>query len=228
MKIVSKFKDYYDWISHKVGQDPTCTYMRGNITVNFIPVKDLDLGKTYREFPRKAWDFGAHLSTYEIGDRGQLEYLVAGEYVFPLAVVEPFGSEPRAELLNEELIDRYFYYHVNPYWRETAPQTKEGMLNPQFIPELTKLVGHPTYRIRCKNDHYMVDEKTPILKEYGIPALVDAQQMWQSIYTVMTNVLRPNPDKTVPVELSNENKIQKAGFDLKTSFRNPIKLSKLK
>lgn len=217
MKIVSKFKDYYDWISHKVGQDPTCTYMRGNISTEMIPVKA----------HRKAWDFGANVRTYS-KDKCELEYLVAGEFVFPLAIVEPFGFGPKTELLNEELIDRYFYYHVNPYWRKTAPQTKEGMLNPQFIPELTKLVGHPTYRIRCKDDYYWVDEKTPILAEYGIPALVDARQMWQSIYTVMTNVIRPNPDKAVPVELSNENKIQKAGFDLKTSFRNPINLSKLK
>jgi hypothetical protein len=43
------------------------------------------------------------------------------------------------------------------------------------------------------------------------------------IYNFIQNVLRKNPDTIPPVEVKNENKILSAGFDLKTSFRNPIK-----
>ena len=40
---------------------------------------------------------------------------------------------------------------------------------------------------------------------------------------MMNNVLRKSPDKEPPVTIGNDDRIEAAGFDLKTSFRHPIK-----
>ena len=63
----------------------------------------------------------------------------------------------------------------------------------------------------------------PNLGELNFGRMIPAEQMWQDIRATITDVLRPNPDRAPPVEISNEDKIHKAGFDGKTSFRHPVK-----
>ncbi len=231
MKIASKFKDYYDYVSHTIGQDPAVTYIRGKIP--HIELEEPDrwnratrkLNNSYLIFPGIGQGYTDPNKTVTI------EYLVAGEYVFVVENTTIRHHDP--ELAGDYVYETTRRAMMEPEAIATFPKllgqrhywgndkTLEQIA--KDIPELTAKVGYPVYLLR--NDGakgFRVDENTPILKDMGVPALVPATEMWQSIYTVMTNVLRKNPDKAVPVELAEKDRIVKAGFDLKTSFRNPI------
>lgn len=66
------------------------------------------------------------------------------------------------------------------------------------------------------------DERVPVLKDFGFPALFPPEVIWQDIYTTLTSVLRADPDKAPPVQVAEKYRIEGAGFDLKTSFRHPV------
>lgn len=71
MKIVSRFKDYYDYVSHTLGQDEDVVYLRGKIPEDR---RELLANKKLTLFPRKA-----------TGDvESEVEYIVAGEFFFPI------------------------------------------------------------------------------------------------------------------------------------------------
>lgn len=83
--------------------------------------------------------------------------------------------------------------------------------------EIHKQLKQPVFLV----DQYRnIIDRVPRLGDYDyftknfIP-----EQMWQNIYSFISNVIRENPDTKPPVEISNNDKIHKAGFDIKTSFR---------
>lgn len=57
------------------------------------------------------------------------------------------------------------------------------------------------------------------LNDLGFAAIMSAEEVYQEIESYIINVLRDNPDKLPPVEVSNVDKIKQHGFDTKISFR---------
>jgi hypothetical protein len=55
-----------------------------------------------------------------------------------------------------------------------------------------------------------------------MPAFVPATEMYQNLAYFMGNLMNVSPDKAPPVEVSNNQKILKSGFDLVKSFRHRI------
>jgi hypothetical protein len=60
----------------------------------------------------------------------------------------------------------------------------------------------------------------PVLSELGFPSIYPAEQLYQDISYFIGNEMKPSPDIKPPVEISNDNKIEGHGFDLKQSFRH--------
>jgi hypothetical protein len=58
------------------------------------------------------------------------------------------------------------------------------------------------------------------LDSLGFACMRSAEQAYQEIETYIVNVLRVNPDKAVPVQVADKDKINQHGFDLKQSFRH--------
>lgn len=58
------------------------------------------------------------------------------------------------------------------------------------------------------------------LNDLGFAAIMTAEQCYQEIESYLVNVLRDNPDKIPPVQVSDKDKIGQHGFDLKQSFRH--------
>jgi hypothetical protein len=223
MKIRSKFKDYYDFVGRRYGEDPDVLYNRGS-----IPSKDykVDPGRgrypsTFASYWMKSRESVPDRTTY------QLEILVAGELIFPVVRMITRNSHPVYELP-----DTVAYRHLDQptlHWLHgSSKYEKEERIWKSFSEALEKLrpklreamvkLQAPVFLYRADG----IDTRVPILSDFDIPSRIRPEDMWQNIYSVHQNVLRPNPDKMVPVQISEKDRIVKAGFDLKTSFRNPV------
>lgn len=222
MRIVSTSKDYYDYISHTLGADPNVVYLRGKTaepcgvklyysdnSVTRVAVNTNDaivLRMAFSDTDRQDARIGKESTFYYRG------VIVAGEHTFTTTFCE-----------------KYLYDKDSPAQRQlTYKSIDTHTLDlPKGVRErLTKLVGRPVFLlVGCEHSWQSQTyytgyiNSTPNLRGYGVDKHVTPQQMWQSIYTVLTNVLRDNPDKQPPHSVNNTERILAAGFDLKTSFR---------
>lgn len=230
MKIRSKFKDYYDYIGQRYGEDPEVVYNRGKIPgggeiKDEKLLKEFGQGRHYRRYQRKD-----ELNSVEY----DLEYLVAGEMVFPMVRAVRYITDS-GPFIDYQPLDRKMLYWMNnsmyPSEEKLWDQYQAEISSPPFkkvVRELMLKAGVPVFKIgRTEVGHRLeISENTPILKNFWIPSLVKPEVMWQNIYATITNVLRKNPDKEVPVQLKDKDRIVKAGFDLKSSFRHPVNQKK--
>lgn len=215
MIIRSKFKDYYDYVCGKFGIDEEVVYNR-------FPIKD--------NTRFVCADTKAQFLKYDYVGDFKFEYIVAGTYIFP--IVYKYKND-LFYTLQPSSLDEFYQSIKDNKWKLARYKhlcEPNCRLSPETIAALVKTVGHPTFKIldlkvewpQSSNSAELViyvDSAIPILKDYKVAALASAEDMWKSIYTTITNTLRDNPDKKPPVELNDKDKIVKAGFDLKTSFR---------
>ena len=229
MRIQSRFKDYYDFVSNRYGADPGCVYVRE-------PIENVEV---------EAGPAGAHLGrrlvrrTTPSRDEESLCFLVAGPHVFP--VLRRYTRRVDPHTRDEQIVYRYEALAADD--RRIERNTWRG--DDAWVPPskaqldvLIRAVGAPVFLVReCLRTGLAreklvytahIYEMVPVMSEMGIPTLVPASTMWQDIYTTLTTVLRHDPDKAVPVQLANNARIEKAGFDLKSSFRHPVNAKKVK
>lgn len=230
MRIQSKFRDFYDYVGHRYGTDPGCLYLRGPLRQTSFDMPRgqtpgaLDLGETRRE--------ASGLRSLD------MSMIVAGLHAIPV-IGNEYGSPPTFEAYQDDKHLHLLAKHRELGSPDPVPQ-RPKIPSEDAVKRMIRAVGAPVFRIRRVDLHWPsgwqhescwrihVDERVPILKDCGVPALVPAEQMWQSIYTVLTSVLRRDPDKEPPVQVGNDDRIEAAGFDLKTSFRHPVRLSRIK
>lgn len=228
MRIVSKIKDYYDHVGHRYGSDPGCTYVRG-----LFQETDFDLARG--ETPGALFLGKLHRADLLNLD---LSMIVAGLHAFPV-IGNEYGSPATFEVFDEGRHGHMLATLREVGSRGDAPQRPQ-VPGEAALKNLIRAVGAPVFRIRLVDMHWpkgwqregcwrvRVDQKVPILQDCGVASLVSAEQMWQSIYMVLTSVLRRDPDKEPPAKIGNQDRIEAAGFDLKTSFRHPVRLRDLR
>ena len=241
MKIQSKFKDYYDHIGRLYGEDPGVVYVRGKVP----GFGDLKYGRGDNPFPRFTKESVKDKITCDV------EYIIAGEMFFSVvrSLARWTDSHTQNTVYQEtyELFNRlYFDWFNGNHYAYTNPVRKsltlinerdwhrfqDTLADTSFkkkIRALTVKAGVPVFKVSYLIDGSLrIEEHTPILASHCIPSVIGPGGMWQNIYSTMTGVLRKDPDKEVPVKLSNESRIHKAGFDLKSSFRHPVNKKKNK
>lgn len=215
MKIQSRFKDYYDFISHKFGADPNCVYVREPLKE--ISVEWPKVAESQRFYQKDSEKFfystlderqSQHSSLY-------MEFVVAGPHC--AAYLRRYDSDTMTPL-------SAVHEHRLMKTGEKGEPLYPNLPSKEQLYDLIKVVGAPVFQIRRReyDGKLLLADRIPILRDLDFPARVPAAQMWQDIYDVLTNVLRHNPDKAPPVTIANDDRIHAAGFDLKTSFRNPI------
>lgn len=213
MKIQSKYKDYYDFITFRFGGDPDIVYARS-------PLKITDIMYNAR-------GFFADVINYEYRRDHHITFIVAGSYVIPLInhwekKIDISTNEVSHTLIAEILEEKHYHLLMKGY-KSTKPIGLPKFPVGDKLNDVIRLVGQPVFLInKVEHDRLLLSDRIPILKDYGIASLITPQEMWQNIYTCLTNVLRKNPDKEPPVEVAEKYKIHAAGFDLKTSFRHPV------
>lgn len=223
MRIQSRFRDYYDFISHRFGQQPDVVYVRDKIKETNILFPSGRAGRVLPDVKRMFRD----------DVRGHIDFVVAAQRVIPLYVVHDQTFDVETNQYNPATVT---YEWLGPQHRRLVKDFHEDVFarllarppSPR-LPDLIRAVGAPVFYVTDQQgDHIVVAERVPVLKDLGFPAHIAPEVMWQEIFSTLTDVLRKNPDKEPPVMLSNNDRIHAAGFDLKSSFRHPVNQKKPK
>lgn len=190
MKIISKYKDYYDYLSGVYGVDEKIVLDRtkGEPNPFFFDNNFVDLyvcGYLYQGFYRN-------------------NRLYWGEDLKLIAETKPksYWSGDKYKWKSDDYVlvksvSRYEYLHIH----KTLDENKHN------IKANCPIVIHKN----TWNDDY---QRYPILQNIGVNKIIDAKE----IYLMLIEWLSPKDN--IQDNRTNKEKITSAGFDLKTSFRN--------
>ena len=281
MKIISPFKDYYDYLSTQYGVDNSIVYNRPT-TVEFCKE---DIKETLSKINNLVKCFH-----YQIVIKN-IEYIfksifILGKIYIVVTKITP-DNKTFTRLANKEDFiaicelsrayrdklkkyknDKVNYIKVNPnklhsfggnegfisswangstkltsylFNRNNLISTKIGVLEDpnNYILEIHKKLQLPVFSSRTfydypntditnNNNNNKITIAIPNLSEIqGISGIVSTFEIYQGISNFLVE-LKGNVDLIPPVDLSNDDKIVKAGFDIKSSFRHPTTIIRRK
>ena len=218
MKIISPFKDYYDWVASKYGGgDPRLVYKRTNIegkNTKNLSMRNIVSGRSYQLSTLNADRYRRGKSAYIFN----ILIFCGRQYL----VVK---NGDATNILSED---------KHPDLWEILKRTPKGiaslLVNPtsidfclgkqtQFAENLCKQYDQPVLLI-VDDLGAVVSNRIPVLQDVGFASIMSAEQCYQEISHFLGNVLRENPDTKPPVQVDDKYKIIGAGFDAKTSFRH--------
>lgn len=233
MHIISKFKDFYDYLQYSYGQDDNVYWYRdylfpGKPDLNTIKLSDITNKKfriTYTSFLRKSSDDVYHrLGLYVLGD------------IYPVIVYKKNNKRITSHL-TYELFDRFkdelddkLEYMIHP--KETLYkryikligsliQYSEPLLN--IVSEKTK---QPIFLFDHNCRHIEIYNKIPNLSTIkNMAGIIDPIDLYKNLYNFHLNMYN-DKNNNRPVDVDNTSKIYKAGFDTVNSFRNTKNRSK--
>ena len=223
MKIISPFKDYYDWVAGKYGGgDPLIVYKRNKINgaqVGNSKIRGL-LYEPYRSGRSTLRDFHETRKAQKKPEY-QLQLLIFCGRQF--LVIKNYDRIGDAGILSQEkypelwdvLNTRPKYYGlIDIGW--VSPEFYLGESS-DFALQTCKRFDQPVLLL---NEYMEIDDRIPVLQDLGFGSVMSAEQCYQEIAHFIGNVLRESPDAKPPVEVADKFKIIGAGFDTKTSFRH--------
>lgn len=233
MIVKSPFKDYYDFVAKRYGGgDPRVVYARDRLA----PCKTFDgqIYETHRTVEMTEFPFPSPEDFFGRPDCDEalstLFLVVAGKLYLIARMAK--SSEPRNpntyRLQSPEppALPKTRKWRWN-YWRRYLPAF--GKEHPQLI-ELSRLIQAPVFAIsgvvvpwRSSKTRITICGQCPILGTVGFPSLISPFEMYQDLAYFVGNTMKPVPDTEPPVEVSNREKILKAGFDLRQSFRHRVR-----
>lgn len=222
MRISSKFRDYYDFVADQYGGgDPRIVYPRTRLTK--IDPKNPWSGDLIVTVPK--WGPLPDPNGYYRSDEFQYRYLIVAGKAYLLKRLQSMfydGDINSFKICNaeEEVKDRRRFY----LRQDKFEYGKEH----DFLVDLSRQIKAPVFVInkleyvRLGKDEVsaIIDGQCPVLGRIGMASLIDPYQMYQELALFVGNKMRSTPDVKPPVELDNKQKILKAGFDLKKSFRH--------
>lgn len=253
MKIISRFKDYYDHVAHQFGGgDPKVVYYRDHVIPDIVldgmpreSFKDVN-GFHTPEIPEDVYIRHAGIPEVQLHE---FRALIVMDRVFILErhgdVNEISGaisnvrkdwhvtSRTILTLLNGERIavlrpDEEFANSVSHFHRmrmqeyQSKLETLRNKVEQGYKEEVRARrwclhVGAPVFMIKG-NRRARVCGRTPKLGPLGVPAYIDAVQMYQELAMFVGNVL--NPVEQPPSNMTDSEKVVSHGFDKRISFRH--------
>ena len=247
MKIISKFKDFYDYKVTKYGVDEKlvynrktyCEYFQGffrDINIDYRILED-DFNKNLKENTKVTDEKNIH------------KILFIGEKLIHLFFTEN-GVYTHLDIKNNEDLRKYTDFEYRK--KITFKDGKEFNIYTRFKDDWEYLLSYDRKKLinlNINKDNVILNE--PILlieyigecnnekaKRYYSPSLykfiynpnlsqmgvyIDTDFIWQSLVEFLSD---KRSEKEIIPEVSNENKILSKGFDLKSSFRPDMKKKK--
>jgi hypothetical protein len=200
MKIISKWKDYYDYLQGVYGIDPLMVYdRRGDTARPDIPSDTLYM-----------WDFA-------ICNKEYLVYEYKGKfYNTPEQYIE-LNSILKADNKERLTVRKKDYYVRTPI--ETLENAQEKWKRDNEVPtDANKKYRQPVLvrssYARLRED---VKWKVPHLELYGFASFYPAEKIYQEISSFL-GWLRDYPE--IPNKQTDTEKLVSHGFDKKVSFRH--------
>ena len=245
MKIISKFKDFYDYKVAKYGMDEKLVYIRKTYC-EYFQVLIGNISNIYINYRISEDDFNKNLKddTKPIDEKNIHKILFIGEKLIHLFSTEngiythfdiknendlrklndfqykkevTFKNEKKFSIFSKFGSDWDYLLSYNRKKLITSDIDKDDIiLNEPML--LIELIG------TSKSSRYLYNYKftyNPNLSQMGV--YIDADFVWQSLVEFLSN---KRSEKEIIPEVSNENKIQSKGFDLKSSFRPNMKKKK--
>ena len=225
MKILSKFKDYYDYVEYlysQEGGDPTNTYARRDVEGGDEYSSDWFSIEARGEIPAKP---SPKVDAYWGRKPDPFPWIykwcsVCGK-LYLLVAEEPGVNPPKYKLITETHRSLSLVYTRSPgYWFK-EPTIKEliAVPNPACI-EVSKKLQIPVFILEdpCYRRHVTLNRTVPNLGELGFASFIPAEQMYQEISMFLTS-LKDNPDSLPPTKVSDRDRFTQKGFDAKISFR---------
>ena len=247
MKIISKFKDFYDYKFGKYGVDEKLVYTRKTYCEYFQGFfRDINIDYRISED-----DFNKNLkeNTKVTDEKNIHKILFIGEKLIHLFFTEN-GVYTYFDIKNEENLRKLTNFE---YKKEiTFKDGEKFNIYSRFRSDWDYLLSYNRKKLinlNINKDDIILNE--PILlieyigecnnekaKRYYSPSLykfiynpnlsqmgvyIDEDFVWQSLVEFLSN---KRSEKEITPEVSNENKILSKGFDLKTSFRPNMKKKK--
>lgn len=206
MKIIDNKKDYYDYLQGIYGQDPKAIYDRRN---SFAFVKEYlpDIFRNNQLVSRE--NFGI------LGYIGYI-YIIAGRKVFIISyynnlkqkLIKLIGSR---DIIRETEIPLILNFHnVLPVRLNSPIKEPKDLYTPYFLSNVNYLNEHNIIgysKERAINN--------PILQSVGLTC-IPADEIFLNIQDFLLSL----NEKEIIDNRTDVQKIESAGFDKKTSFRN--------
>lgn len=211
MRILSNFKDYYDYVAN-IYSDPKIIYDRPLKNKTYIDFKYND--KTLPHIMKKIFILNNNIEKEKYDN---LNVLIIGNRLFTI-----LNKKNTSKVLSEEYLIKftslkYRYYYDKEYKNinNFVNFTDDKLIN---ICRKTKMPVM-LFGIDNRDKIFYLERFCPILNNYGISKYISPEKIYQEISYIVGNLIYESPDLKPPVEISDKDKILKAGFDLKTSFR---------
>ena len=242
MKIISKFKDFYDYKVAKYGVDEKLVYTRKTYCEYFQGFfRDINIDYRISED-----DFNKNLKNdiKPIDEKNIHKILFIGEKLIHLFSTEN-GVYTHFDIKNENDLRKltnfeykkeitfkdgekfYIYSRFRSDWEDLLSYNRKKLIT-YDIDKDDVILNEPMLLIELigesKSSRYLYIYKftyNPNLSQMGV--YIDADFVWQSLVEFLSN---KRSEKEIAPEVSNENKILSKGFDLKTSFRPNMKKKK--
>jgi len=190
MKIIGKYKDYYDYLSGVYGVDEKLVLDRRKYSpITYIPSVTT-------------------VETLLIG-----EYMIQGLWVDGVCYfgdsVEEFSNQNRSVIYTTEM-----GYDKSKYW--VIPNGKYSNMycleDVEYLGDKSPTWHHDTPIMRG----YKNGSPFPILKEYGVASFLSPERVWLMLSEWLSKRITKYEEHEEP---EDKIKIVSSGFDLKTSFR---------
>ena len=243
MKIISKFKDFYDYKVAKYGMDEKLVYTRKtyceyferfvidvytasddriseenfnkNLKENFEYFKGINFHKILILGEKLIHLFFTENGVYTHFDAKKLD-VSKGTYQSYYSKEITFNDGRNFEITTDFGWNKLFSYDRKKFFSSMRIDKSDIILNEPML--LIELIG------TSKSSRYLYNYKftyNPNLSKIGV--YIDEDFIWQSLVEFLSN---KRSEKEISPEVSNENKILSKGFDLKTSFRPNMKKKK--
>ena len=222
MKIISKFKDYYDYVAFQYGEDPLIRYNRQPIDNDTELLSDIDKQLWYKScyFPSRHNNDPAFRFKWLVINAKL--YLLYSENMQPYKVLT---SEMYTGIINTGDISSFnssWATRVYPYLSGYSFYIGNDRLYNELV-ELSRKLNAPVFEIGETSFGEILSNnkcKVPVLSELGIASIIPPDQLFQELAYFIGNIMKDTPDTNPPVVIDNDLRIEGHGFDLKKSFRH--------
>jgi len=217
VRIISKFHDYYDSVQ-KQGADKECVYVREH-AIKLIKKQF----KVWNDANRYCTTDRVRISLHLLGFCGQIVHVFRIHSEFDNTTEFFFDFDKFKEYAVQTGIASKDDFSSRRWFKSRYQEFAEQDLRPAL--ELFHKFQVPIFMISAIPDN-SADQKVSVninLKSINYQTQVDTYTAYQSIYQYISGVL--NSKENNMVQISNQDKIDKHGFD-KWSFRKMPKAKK--
>lgn len=203
MKVITKYKDYYDYLVGEYGIDPIMVYDRRPEKLKKWEMEYSNLnGWTYPTL-HKFSICGNYFALYSYKNNF---YHTISELVKLSKILEKDGED--------QLWNRWGFNNKPIKGAKNHFEKHNGKSNLNYYFREPILVNDTYGELKFKNGSYSV----PLLKTYPyFPSNYPAKQIWQEVYAFIS-YLKDHPE--IPNKLTDLEKLNSYGFDEKKSFRH--------